>query len=146
MGKNKNKCSKCKKRHYPATGKNCTMQSSDGDSDDSILLPVKQKKVKTDSKMGKNASASGSLPGCPLDAPKKDLVYDKRVKTPGQGDQSIEQEVQFSSEEEQGKETVQMKILAELRRVHDRLDDVEMKVADCSKEKDIGDRRGTKSK
>ena len=85
------------------------MQSSDGDSDNSILLPVKQKKVKTDSKMSKNASVSGSLPGRPLDAPKKDLVYNNRVKTPGQGDQSIEQEVQYSSEEEQGKETVQMK-------------------------------------
>ena len=84
--------------------------------------------------MSKNASASGSLPGRPLDAPKKDLVYDKRVKTPGQGDQSIQQELEYSSEEEQGKETVQMKILAELRRVHDRLDDVETKVADCRKE------------
>ena len=102
--------------------------------------------MKTDSKMSKNASASGSLPGCPLDAPKKDLVNDKRVKTPGQGDQSIEQEVQYSSEEDEDKETVQMKILAELRRVHDSLDDVETKVADCRKDRDSGDRSGTKSK
>ena len=107
---------------------------------------MKQKKVKTDSKMSKSVSASGSLPGCPLDAPKKDLAYDKRVKTPGQGDQSIEQEVQYSSEEDQGKDTVQMKILAELRRVHDRLDDVEMQVAEGRKDKDNGDRNGTNSK
>ena len=67
------------------------------------------------------------------------------MKSPGQGDQSINQEVEYSSEEDQVQDTIQMKILAELSRVNDRLDDVETWVTDNRRYKESGDKTRLKA-
>ena len=73
----------------------------------------------------------------PLHAYKKDLISVNRFCTPGHGDQSVLEEVNYSSEEEDGRDKIQTQILAELRRMNDRLEDVETQVAGCSKDKNI---------
>ena len=87
--------------------------------------------------MSMSANVTESPLSRPLHAHKKDLVRAKRVCTPGQGDQSVVEEVNYSSEEEDGRDKIETQILAELRRMNERLDDVETQVAGCSKDKTI---------
>ena len=108
------------------------------------VVTIQKKKAKN-CKMSNFVNAAESPLSHPLQAHKKALSHIKRVSTPDHDDQSITEEVRYSSEEEEDEQSnIQRQILAELNRVNDRLDDVETQVAGCSKDKNIPVRKGHK--
>ena len=117
-------------------GKNCSRVKSDSESGVDTDSGVMQKEIKN-CKMSKSGNVTESPLSRPLRTHKKDLLPIKRVRTPGQGYQSIVEEGNYSSEEKDGRDKIQTQILAELRRMNERLEDVETQVAGCSKDKNI---------
>ena len=125
---NKNKCSKCGNKHYPPTGKKCMVwqeaeqstEVEESTSDMGSTTVPSNSTVKQNSyvkqKSSNPAKGSSTVPSATREARNS---FDKH-KSPTEDDK-------LSSEEE---DTVSLQILKQLKRVNDRLDAVEEKVAD----------------
>ena len=126
--KNKNKCSKCGNKHYPPTGKKCMVwqeaeqstevEESTSDMGSTTVPSNSMAKQNSYAKQKSSNPAKGSstVPSATMEARNS---FDKH-KSPTEEDK-------LSSEEE---DTVSLQILKQLKRVNDRLDAVEEKVAD----------------
>ena len=126
--KNKNKCSKCGNKHYPPTGKKCMLwqvaeqsaEMEESTSDMGSTTVPSDSMVKQNSyvkqKSSNPAKGSSTVPSATMEARNSFVIH----KSPTEEDK-------LSSEEE---DTVSLQILKQLKRVNDRLDAVEEKVAD----------------
>ena len=125
--KNKNRCSKCGDKHYPPTGKKCTLwQETVKDNVTTVNKSHKGSSTVPDITMGpgnsfnkhkspKKVTGSSTVPKTTM-GPGNSSVTHKSPKT----------DLELSSEEE---DAVLLQILKQLKRVNDRLDAVEEKVA-----------------
>ena len=143
MGKNKNWCTTCTKKHFPPTGKKCPV-NIEKQQKAAANDTVEEGSVVRDSLSGQTVSKSLASAGCSTkeSTHKKDLF----VSGPGalgHGDLSASTSADSTDtdEEAEASSSVQAKILHELQRMNCRLDVVEQRVAKKSRPKKDSEKR-----
>ena len=130
MGKNKNWCTKCTKKHYPPTGKKCLINIETQHLEKSSgSMAVEEDDVVRDCLSSCKVTKSLATAGCSTktSTTKKDLFVDG-PGAPGHGDLSDSSGADSTDLEEDSGD-VQVRILQELQKMNSRLDVVEKQVA-----------------
>ena len=131
MGKNKNWCTKCTKKHYPPTGKKCIVNTETQHLEKAAgSVAVGEGDVVQDCLSSRKVSKSLATAGCSTRASttKKDLFVDGPGAL-GHGDLSDSSGADSTDSEEDSVD-VQARILQELQKMNSRLHVVEKQVAE----------------
>ena len=131
MGKNKNWCTTCTKKHFPPTGKKCPVNIEKQKQEKAAVnVTVEESSDVRDSLLGHNVSKSLASAGCSTKGGtrKKDLFV-AGPSAPGHDDLCASSSADLTdTEEEEGSSDIQARILQELQRMNSRLDVVEQQV------------------